>query len=104
MGGTKVAHPEKITFVLITWPPTIKAADNQRQMREFCEKMGIKDAFDVGEGECHQLLGRVLGPGEVVVRRILTTTWKLWVLLHGSWCHRFYYPSYRLLFGLYPCH
>lgn len=78
MGGTKVAHPEKITFVFDHYspPPTIKAADNQRQMREFCEKMGIKMLFDVGEGVCHQLLAEsgLVGPGEVVIETDSHTT------------------------------
>ncbi|MGB4147056.1 MAG: 3-isopropylmalate dehydratase large subunit [Acetomicrobium sp.] len=78
MGGTKVAHPEKITFVFDHYspPPTIKAADNQRQMREFCEKMGIKMLFDVGEGVCHQLLveSGLVGPGKVVIETDSHTT------------------------------
>lgn len=78
MGGTKVAHPEKIAFVFDHYspPPTIKAADNQRQMREFCEKMGIKMLFDVGEGVCHQLLAEsgLVGPGEVVIETDSHTT------------------------------
>ncbi len=78
MGGTKVAHPEKIAFVFDHYspPPTIKAADNQRQMREFCEKMGIKMLFDVGEGVCHQLLAEsgLVGPGKVVIETDSHTT------------------------------
>lgn len=78
MGGTKVAHPEKIAFVFDHYspPPTIKAADNQRQMREFCEKMGIKMLFDVGEGVCHQLLveSGLVGPGKVVIETDSHTT------------------------------
>lgn len=78
MGGTKVAHPEKIAFVFDHYspPPTIKAADNQRQMREFCEKMGIEMLFDVGEGVCHQLLAEsgLVGPGKVVIETDSHTT------------------------------
>lgn len=78
MGGTKVAHPEKIAFVFDHYspPPTIKAADNQRQMREFCEKMGIEMLFDIGEGVCHQLLAEsgLVGPGKVVIETDSHTT------------------------------
>ncbi|HOM25273.1 MAG TPA: 3-isopropylmalate dehydratase large subunit, partial [Thermosynergistes sp.] len=58
MGGERVANPDKVAFVFDHYspPPTIKAADNQRQMRKFCKKMGINRLFDVGEGVCHQVL------------------------------------------------
>ena len=71
MGGTYVTHPERVAFVFDHYspPPTIKAADNHRQMREFCKKMGIKMLFDIGEGVCHQLLAEsgLVGPGKVVI-------------------------------------
>jgi len=78
MGGKKVAHPERVAFVFDHYspPPTIKAADNQKQMREFCEKMGINMLYDIGEGVCHQLLAEsgLVGPGKVVIETDSHTT------------------------------
>ncbi len=71
MGGERVANPDKVAFVFDHYspPPTIKAADNQRQMRKFCKKMGINRLFDVGEGVCHQVLAEsgLIGPGKIVI-------------------------------------
>src|SRR5665648_1005165 len=43
MGGDKVWNPQKITFVMDHYAPapTIKAAENQRKMREFAREQGI---------------------------------------------------------------
>ncbi|MCD6156060.1 MAG: 3-isopropylmalate dehydratase large subunit [Candidatus Atribacteria bacterium] len=78
MGGEKVADPEGVAFVFDHYspPPTIKAAENQMQMREFCKKMGIKKLFDIGEGVCHQLLAEsgLVGPGRVIIETDSHTT------------------------------
>ena len=43
MGGDKVWAPQKITFVMDHYAPapTIKAAENQKKMREFAKEQGI---------------------------------------------------------------
>src|SRR5665648_368633 len=43
MGGDKVWNPQKITFVMDHYAPapTIKAAENQRKMREFAREQGL---------------------------------------------------------------
>lgn len=78
LGGTRVAHPERITFVFDHYSPapSIKAADNHRQMREFCAKMGIEALFDIGKGVCHQVLIEhgFVAPGSLVVETDSHTT------------------------------
>jgi len=58
MGGDKVWDPQKITFVMDHYAPapTIKAAENQRKMREFAKEQGIKHFFDINRGVCHQVM------------------------------------------------
>ena len=58
MGGKKVSAPERISFVLDHYSPpaTIKAAENQKKMREFCSKQDIEKLFDINSGVCHQVL------------------------------------------------
>lgn len=78
LGGKRVRHPEKTTFVFDHYSPapTIKAADNHRKMREFCASQGIPHLFDIGEGVCHQVLTEsgMVGPGTVVVETDSHTT------------------------------
>jgi 3-isopropylmalate/(R)-2-methylmalate dehydratase large subunit len=78
MGGEKVADPEGVTFVFDHYspPPTVKAAENQMQMREFCKNMNINKLFDIGEGVCHQVLAEsgLVGPGKIVVETDSHTT------------------------------
>lgn len=67
LGGVRVKHPQGVSFVFDHYSPapTIKAAQNQKSMREFCLEMAILNVFDIGEGICHQVLaesGKV-GPG-----------------------------------------
>lgn len=78
LGGTRVKHPRRVSFVFDHYSPapTIKAAENQKSMREFCQKMGIPNVFDIGEGICHQVLaesGMAL-PGRIVVETDSHTT------------------------------
>ena len=58
MGGDKVWDPRKITFVMDHYAPapTIKAAENQKKMREFAKEQGIKYFFDINRGVCHQVM------------------------------------------------
>ncbi|MBE3090241.1 MAG: 3-isopropylmalate dehydratase large subunit [Actinobacteria bacterium] len=58
MGGDKVWDPQKITFVMDHYAPApnIKAAENQKRMREFAKEQGIKYFFDINSGVCHQVL------------------------------------------------
>lgn len=78
LGGKKVIHPEKTTFVFDHYSPapSIKAADNHKKMREFCLKMGIPHLFDIGEGVCHQVLTEsgMIGPGKIVLETDSHTT------------------------------
>ncbi len=58
MGGGKVWNPEKITFIFDHFnpAPSIKAAENHRQMREFCFAQKIPHLVDINEGVCHQVM------------------------------------------------
>lgn len=78
MKGKKVKEPEKVAFVFDHYSPspTIKAADNHRQMREFCQEQGIKKLFDINEGICHQVLPEagLVYPGMLLVATDSHTT------------------------------
>ena len=78
MGGDKVWDPQKITFVMDHYAPapTIKAAENQKKMREFAKEQGIKYFFDINCGVCHQVMPEVglVWPGMVLVATDSHTT------------------------------
>ncbi|ABR49113.1 3-isopropylmalate dehydratase [Alkaliphilus metalliredigens QYMF] len=78
MKGTKVWDPDKITFILDHYAPapSIQAASNQKEMREFCKEQGIKHLFDVNEGVCHQVMVEegLVWPGMILVATDSHTT------------------------------
>ena len=78
MGGGKVWDPQKITFVMDHYAPapTIKAAENQRKMREFAKEQGIKHFFDINRGICHQVMPEegLVWPGMMLVATDSHTT------------------------------
>lgn len=75
MGGEKkqVWDPDKVTFVFDHYSPTptIKAADNHKKMREFCQEQGIEKLFDINKGVCHQVMPEA---GLVYPGMLLTAT------------------------------
>lgn len=78
LGGVKVVHPERVAFVFDHYSPapTIKSADNQKKMREFCKEQRIERLYDVGDGICHQVLieDGLVGPGRIIVESDSHTT------------------------------
>jgi len=78
MGGDKVWDPRKITFVMDHYAPapTVRAAENQRKMREFARKQGIKYFFDINRGVCHQVMPEagLVWPGMLLVATDSHTT------------------------------
>jgi len=78
MEGDKVWDPQKITFVMDHYAPapTIKAAENQRKMREFAQEQGIKHFFDINRGVCHQVMPEegLVWPGMMLVATDSHTT------------------------------
>jgi 3-isopropylmalate/(R)-2-methylmalate dehydratase large subunit len=78
MGGDKVWDPQKITFVMDHYAPapTIKAAENQKKMREFAKEQGIKHFFDINRGVCHQVMPEegLVWPGMLLVATDSHTT------------------------------
>jgi len=78
MGGDKVWDPQKITFVMDHYAPapTIKAAENQKKMREFAKEQGIKHFFDINRGVCHQVMPEegLVWPGMILVATDSHTT------------------------------
>lgn len=73
MGGKKVWDPDKVTFVFDHYSPTptIKAAENHKQMREFCDEQNIDKLFDINKGVCHQVMPEA---GLVYPGMLLTAT------------------------------
>lgn len=78
MGGDKIWDSQKVTFVMDHYAPapTIKAAENQRKMREFAQEQGIKYFFDINRGVCHQVMPEagLVWPGMVLVATDSHTT------------------------------
>ena len=78
MGGDRVWNPKKITFVMDHYAPapTIRAAENQRKMREFASEQGIYNFFDINRGVCHQVMPEagLIWPGMVLVATDSHTT------------------------------
>ena len=78
MGGDKVWDTRKITFVMDHYAPapTVRAAENQRKMREFARKQGIKYFFDINRGVCHQVMPEegLVWPGMLLVATDSHTT------------------------------
>jgi 3-isopropylmalate/(R)-2-methylmalate dehydratase large subunit len=78
MGGDRVWNPKKITFVMDHYAPapTIRAAENQRKMREFASEQGIYNFFDINRGVCHQVMPEagLVWPGMVLVATDSHTT------------------------------
>jgi len=78
MRGSKVWGPRKITFVMDHYAPapTIKAAENQKKMREFALEQGIKYFFDINQGVCHQVMPEegLVWPGMLLVATDSHTT------------------------------
>lgn len=71
MGGESVCNPDGTVFFLDHYSPasTIRQAETQARMRDFCRKQGIVQLFDVGEGVCHQVIAEngLVGPGMLIV-------------------------------------
>ena len=78
MGGKNVWDPDKVTFVFDHYSPTptIKAADNHKKMREFCNEQGIEKLFDINKGICHQVMPEagIVYPGMLLVATDSHTT------------------------------
>jgi len=78
MGGDKVWDPRKVSFVMDHYAPapTIKAAENQKKMREFAKEQGIKHFFDINRGVCHQVMPEegLVWPGMILVATDSHTT------------------------------
>jgi len=69
MGGTKVADPGQLLFVLDhNAPPTSsKLANDYQRIREIALEQGVKKFHDTGDGICHQLMSLYARPGMVIV-------------------------------------
>jgi homoaconitate hydratase family protein len=78
LGAATVFDPDKVVFVLDHYAPapTIKSAANQKVMREFVLKHGIRHLFDINEGICHQVMAEtgLVYPGLLLVATDSHTT------------------------------
>jgi 3-isopropylmalate/(R)-2-methylmalate dehydratase large subunit len=72
MGGTKVAHPEKLALINDHFQPaaSVKAAELAKSMREFAREQGVQKFYEVGRaGICHSVVmeDRLVLPGQLAV-------------------------------------
>ncbi|MDD4363509.1 MAG: 3-isopropylmalate dehydratase large subunit [Atribacterota bacterium] len=71
IGASKVWDPSKIGFVMDHYAPspTIQAAANQKEMRDFVYEQNIQHLFDVNKGVCHQVVPEagLVFPGMILV-------------------------------------
>lgn len=78
MGGKKVWDNEKIAFVFDHYSPapTIKTAQNHKEMRAFAKEQNLKYHFDINAGVCHQVMPEagVVWPGMILVATDSHTT------------------------------
>ncbi len=78
MGGEKVWDKDKAAFVFDHYAPTptIMAAQNHKEMREFREEQGLTNHFDINRGICHQVMPEagLVYPGMILVATDSHTT------------------------------
>lgn len=78
MGGKKVWDNTRCAFVFDHYAPcpTIKSAQNHKEMREFAQKNNLKYHFDTNAGVCHQVMPEagLIYPGMIVVATDSHTT------------------------------
>lgn len=78
MGGKRVFDPESVVFVFDHYAPapTIKAAENQKLMRDFAIEQKINHIFDINTGVCHQVMPEagLVYPGMLLVATDSHTT------------------------------
>lgn len=78
MGGVKVSDPERLAFVFDHYAPcpTINAAQNHKEMRQFAQEQKLKYHFDINAGVCHQVMPEagLVYPGMVLVATDSHTT------------------------------
>ena len=71
IGAKKVWDSDKIGFVMDHYAPspTIQAAANQKEMRDFVYEQNIQHLFDVNKGVCHQVIPEagLVHPGMILV-------------------------------------
>jgi len=71
IGDNHVWATDKVAFIMDHYAPspTIQAASNQKEMRDFVFEQGIKHLFDINKGVCHQVVPEsgLLKPGMIIV-------------------------------------
>ncbi|MCX6233633.1 MAG: aconitase/3-isopropylmalate dehydratase large subunit family protein [Bacteroidetes bacterium] len=69
MGGTKVAYPGQLLFILDhnAPPASSKLANDYQRIRDIAAEQGVKKFHDVGDGICHQLMSLYARPGMIIV-------------------------------------
>ena len=91
MGGEKVWDNTRCAFVFDHYAPcpTIKSAQNHKEMREFAQKNNLKYHFDTNCGVCHQVMPEAGlswddrgGYGQPY-----DNPWRLWCSGHGLRSH-----------------
>lgn len=78
MGGKRVWDKDKAAFVFDHYAPspTVMAAQNHKEMRQFREEQGLTHHFDINAGICHQVMPEagLVYPGMILVATDSHTT------------------------------
>jgi len=78
MGGKQVFDKDKVAFVFDHFAPspTLAAARNHAEMREFAKKNDLTHHFDINAGVCHQVIPEagLIYPGMIVIMTDSHTT------------------------------
>ncbi len=78
MGGKEVWDKDKLCFVFDHYAPapTIRSAQNHKEMRQFARQQGLTNHFDVNAGVCHQVMPEAghVWPGMILVATDSHTT------------------------------
>lgn len=78
MGGKQVWDKDKLAFIFDHYAPapTIKSAQNHKEMRQFVQEQGLTHHFDINTGVCHQVMPEagLVRPGMILVATDSHTT------------------------------
>jgi len=88
LGIDTVKHPERLAITLdhAVPAPTTQHAQNHAEVRQFVQKQGVRNFFEVGRGICHQVLSEeaLVLPGEVILGSDSHTTHFGWLGAFGA--------------------
>lgn len=87
-GQERVLIPERLAITLdhAVPAPTTRHAQNHAEVRAFVQEQGIRNAFEVGRGICHQVLSEeaLVLPGQLILGADSHTTHYGWLGAFGA--------------------